>query len=78
ILNIEDSRTSKQIGFINATENFDALLKKVESGNIKAIFALYPVNIKDVFRISDAGGIMPPKSTWMEPKLRGGLVIHKF
>jgi uncharacterized protein (DUF1015 family) len=75
-LGIEDPRTSKRIDFIGGMRGTKELQKLVNSGKAKVAFSLYPVTIDDLIKISDAGEIMPPKSTWFEPKLRDGLLVH--
>jgi uncharacterized protein (DUF1015 family) len=77
ILNIGDLRTSKRIDFVGGIRGLCELKKSVDSGKMKAAFALYPVSMKQLTDIADSGKIMPPKTTWFEPKLRSGLVIHK-
>ena len=76
ILGIEDQRTSKNIDFIGGIRGTKELEKLVNSGRAKAAFSFYPVSIEDLMKISDAGEIMPPKSTWFEPKLRDGLLVY--
>jgi uncharacterized protein (DUF1015 family) len=76
ILDIKDLRTSKRIDFVGGIRGLGELKKRVDSGDMKAAFALYPVSIKQLFDIADSGNIMPPKTTWFEPKLRSGLVVH--
>ncbi len=76
ILGIDDPRTNKNIDFIGGIRGTKELEKLVNSGKAKVAFSLYPVSVNDLMRISDAGEIMPPKSTWFEPKLRDGLLIH--
>lgn len=76
ILNIKDPRTDKNIDFIGGIRGTDELVKLVDSGKALAAFSMYPVSIQDLINISDAGEIMPPKSTWFEPKLRDGLLVH--
>ena len=78
ILYIKDLRTSKRIDFIGGIRGLGELKKKVDSGAAKAAFALYPVSMQQLINIADSGNIMPPKTTWFEPKLRSGLVIHKL
>lgn len=78
ILNIQDLRTSKRIDFVGGIRGLDELKKRVDSGAMKAAFALYPVSMQQLIHIADTGNIMPPKTTWFEPKLRSGLVIHKL
>ena len=76
ILDIQDLRRSKRIDFIGGIRGLKELKKRVDSGEMKVAFALYPVSMKQLITIADSGNIMPPKSTWFEPKLRSGLVIH--
>jgi uncharacterized protein (DUF1015 family) len=76
ILGIEDIQTDKRIEFIGGIRGTDELERLVDAGKAKIAFSMYPTSIEDLFEVSDAGGIMPPKSTWFEPKLRDGLLIH--
>jgi uncharacterized protein (DUF1015 family) len=76
ILDIQDLRRSKRIDFIGGIRGLKELKKRVDSGEMKVAFALYPVSMDQLMTIADSGNIMPPKSTWFEPKLRSGLVIH--
>ena len=76
ILDIQDLRRSKRIDFIGGIRGLGELKKKVDSGEIEVAFALYPVSLEQLIAIADSGNIMPPKTTWFEPKLRSGLVIH--
>ena len=76
ILDIQDLRRSKRIDFIGGIRGLGELMKRVDSGEMKVAFALYPVSMNQLISIADSGNIMPPKSTWFEPKLRSGLVIH--
>jgi uncharacterized protein (DUF1015 family) len=78
ILDIMDLRTSKRIDFVGGIRGLAELSKRVDSGDMKAAFALYPASLKQLIDIADSGNIMPPKTTWFEPKLRSGLVIHKL
>jgi uncharacterized protein (DUF1015 family) len=78
ILDIQDLRTSKRIDFVGGIRGLEELKKRVDSGEMKAAFALYPVSMQQLINIADSGNIMPPKTTWFEPKLRSGLVIHKL
>jgi len=78
ILDIKDLRTSKRIDFVGGIRGLGELQKRVDSGEMKAAFALYPVSMKQLIDIADTGNIMPPKTTWFEPKLRSGLVIHEL
>jgi uncharacterized protein (DUF1015 family) len=76
IFDIQDLRRSKRIDFIGGIRGLGELKKRVDSGEMKVAFALYPVSMKQLITIADTGNIMPPKTTWFEPKLRSGLVIH--
>lgn len=78
ILGISDLRTSKRIDFVGGIRGLGELKKRVDSGEMAVAFALYPVSMKQLIDIADTGNIMPPKTTWFEPKLRSGLVIHKL
>ena len=78
ILGIKDQRTDDRIDFVGGIRGLRELEKRVDSGEMKIAFALYPVSIKQLIDIADAGMVMPPKSTWFEPKLRSGLVVHEF
>jgi uncharacterized protein (DUF1015 family) len=76
ILGISDLQTDKRIRFIGGGKGTEKLEKKVDSGKFKVAFSLYPASVDDLLDVSDAGEVMPPKSTWFEPKLRDGLLIH--
>ena len=76
LLDIKDLRTSKRIDFVGGIRGLNELKKRVDSGEMKCAFALYPVSMEQLLNIADTGNIMPPKTTWFEPKLRSGLVIH--
>ncbi len=78
ILGIADPRTSKEIDFIGGIRGCGELVKLVGSGDYKVAFSMYPTTVKQLMDIADAGEIMPPKSTWFEPKLRDGIVCHNF
>lgn len=78
ILGIHDPRTDKRIDFVGGIRGLTELEKRVDSGEMKLAFALYPTSINELINIADAGQIMPPKSTWFEPKLRDGLFVHFF
>ena len=78
LLDIKDLRTSKRIDFVGGIRGLGELKKRVDSGEMVAAFALYPVSMKQLIDIADTGNIMPPKTTWFEPKLRSGLAIHKL
>jgi len=76
ILGIHDLRTSTRIDFVGGIRGLSELKRRVDSGEMKAAFALYPVSMQQLIDIADSGNIMPPKTTWFEPKLRSGLVVH--
>jgi uncharacterized protein (DUF1015 family) len=76
VLGIEDPRTSDRIGFIGGARGSEELERLVDEGSARAAFSLYPTTIEDLFTISDMNEIMPPKSTWFEPKLKDGLLVH--
>jgi len=76
VLDIQDLRRSKRIDFVGGLRGLGELKKRVDSGEMKVAFALFPVSMKQLLTIADSGNIMPPKTTWFEPKLRSGLVIH--
>lgn len=76
ILGIKDLRTDKRIDFVGGIRGLSELKRRVDSGEMKIAFALYPVSMKQLTDIADSGNIMPPKTTWFEPKLRSGLAIH--
>jgi len=76
ILGIKDQRTDKRIDFIGGIRGLAELEKRVNSGEMTVAFSLYPVSIEQLFNIADSGNVMPPKSTWFEPKLRDGLLTH--
>ena len=78
ILGIKDLRTDKRIDFVGGIRGLGELSKRVDSGEMAVAFALYPVSMKQLVDIADSGNIMPPKTTWFEPKLRSGLAIHKL
>jgi uncharacterized protein (DUF1015 family) len=78
LLDIQNLRTSQRIDFVGGIRGLEELSKRVDSGEMKAAFALYPVSMKQLINIADSGNIMPPKTTWFEPKLRSGLVVHKL
>lgn len=75
LLNINDPRTDKRVDFVGGIRGLGELEKRVNSGDMAAAFSCYPVSIKQLFDIADSGNVMPPKSTWFEPKLRDGLVV---
>ncbi|HYN84592.1 MAG TPA: DUF1015 family protein [Pyrinomonadaceae bacterium] len=76
VLGIRDVRTDKRIDFVGGIRGTEELVRLVDEGKFKVAFALHPTSIDDLIRVSDARGIMPPKSTWFEPKLRDGILIH--
>ena len=76
ILGIKDLRTDKRIDFVGGIRGLGELKRRVDSGEMAVAFAMYPVSMKQILDIADSGNIMPPKTTWFEPKLRSGLVIH--
>jgi uncharacterized protein (DUF1015 family) len=76
LLDIKDLRTDKRIDFVGGIRGLGELKKRVDSGEMAVAFALYPVSMQQLINIADTGNIMPPKTTWFEPKLRSGLVIH--
>ena len=78
ILGIHDLRSDKRIDFVGGIRGLEELKRRVDSGEMAMALALYPVTMQQLMRIADTGNIMPPKTTWFEPKLRSGLVIHKL
>ena len=78
VLGIKDLRSDKRIDFVGGIRGLGELKKRVDSGEMKVALALYPVSMKQLMDIADTGNIMPPKTTWFEPKLRSGLIIHKL
>ncbi|MEG1586955.1 MAG: DUF1015 domain-containing protein, partial [Bacteroidales bacterium] len=78
ILDIRELRTDKRIDFVGGLRGLEELKRRVDSGEMKMALALYPVSMKQLMDIADTNQIMPPKTTWFEPKLRSGLVIHKL
>lgn len=78
ILGITDLRSDKRIDFVGGIRGLDELKRRVDSGEMALALALYPVSMKQLINIADTGNIMPPKTTWFEPKLRSGLVIHRL
>jgi len=76
LLDIKDQRTDKRIDFVGGIRGLGELVKRVDSGEMKVAFSLFPVTIEQLFAIADSGKTMPPKSTWFEPKLRDGLLTH--
>jgi uncharacterized protein (DUF1015 family) len=78
LFNIVDLRTDKRIDFVGGMRGLKELERRVNNGEMKVAFALYPVSMKQLIDIADSGQIMPPKTTWFEPKLRSGLVVHSL
>lgn len=78
LLNIKDPRTTDRLSFVGGIRGYQELKNRVDDHEAKAAFALYPVSISDLLSVADSGMVMPPKSTWFEPKLRSGLFIHQF
>ena len=78
IWGIADPKTDSRIDFVGGIRGLGELQKRVDSGEMVAAFALFPVTMRQIINIADTGNIMPPKTTWFEPKLRRGLVIHKL
>ena len=78
LLSIKDPRTSDRLQFIGGIRGYEELKQAVDSNRAKAAFGVYPVSINDLINVADKGLIMPPKSTWFEPKLRSGLIVHQF
>ncbi len=78
VLDIKDLRTSKRIDFVGGIRGLGELQRRVDNGEMKVAFALYAVSMQQLINITDSGNIMPPKTTWFEPKLRSGLVIHEL
>ena len=78
ILEIGDLRKSERIDFVGGIRGLSELSRRVDSGEMAVAFALYPVSMEQLLAIADAGEIMPPKTTWFEPKLRSGLFVHSI
>ena len=78
ILGIKDLRSDKRIDFVGGIRGLGELKRRVDDGEMKVALALYPVSMNQLIAIADSGNIMPPKTTWFEPKLRSGLIIHKL
>ncbi|MCJ7801411.1 MAG: DUF1015 domain-containing protein, partial [Candidatus Marinimicrobia bacterium] len=76
IFGISDPKTDKRINFVGGIRGTKELVKLVDSGEYKIAFSLYPTSIKQLLDVADAGNVMPPKSTWFEPKLRDGIVVN--
>jgi uncharacterized protein (DUF1015 family) len=78
LLGIKDLRSDKRIDFVGGIRGLDELTRRVDSGEMQVALALYPVSMQQLMAIADTGNIMPPKTTWFEPKLRSGLIVHKL
>ena len=78
VLGIQDPRTDKRIDFVGGIRGLDELVRRVDEGDMEIAFSMYPTSMAQLMDIADAGKIMPPKSTWFEPKLRSGIFIHKL
>ena len=78
VLGIDDPKNNPRISFVGGVLGMDELEKRINSGKYKVAFSMYPTNIEDVMNVADAGLTMPPKSTWFEPKLRSGIIIHEL
>lgn len=76
VLGIKDPRTDERINFMGGIRGLDALATKVNEGAYSVAFAMYPTSMEELIKVADAGKIMPPKSTWFEPKLRDAMVVH--
>jgi uncharacterized protein (DUF1015 family) len=76
VLNISDPRRDKRIDFVGGIRGLQELEKRVDSGEMAVAFAMFPTRMEDLMAVADAGEVMPPKSTWFEPKLADGLVSH--
>ena len=78
LLGIDDPRTSERIDFVGGIRGTDALQERVDRGEAALAVSMHPTSIEELLAVSDAGLLMPPKSTWFEPKLRSGLLVHLF
>ncbi len=78
VLGIRDIRTDPRVEFVGGTRGTDDLVQLVDDGRASVAFSMFPVSVAELMAISDAGHIMPPKSTWFDPKLRDGLLIHEI
>jgi uncharacterized protein (DUF1015 family) len=78
ILNITDQRRDKNISFVGGIRGTEELVRLVDSGKAQLAISMYPTDIRELIDVSDEGLLMPPKSTWFEPKLRSGLLVHTF
>ena len=78
LLGIKNPRTDERIDFVGGIRGLGELERRVDNNEMKVAFALFPVSMEQLMKIADSGVVMPPKSTWFEPKLRSGLVVHAF
>jgi uncharacterized protein (DUF1015 family) len=78
VLGIDDPRTSERIDFIGGIRGPEELVRLVDSGRFAVAFSMYPTTLDQLLSVADSGNVMPPKSTWFEPKLRSGLVVHSL
>jgi uncharacterized protein (DUF1015 family) len=78
VLGITDPRRDPNLGFVGGIRGTGELERRVDAGQAQAAFSMHPTQIEDLLDVSDAGELMPPKSTWFEPKLRSGLLAHRF
>jgi len=78
ILGIDDPRTNDRVAFVGGIRGTDELERLVDSGEYRVAFSMFPTSIEDLFAVSDMGEVMPPKSTWFEPKLKDGLFVHRI
>jgi uncharacterized protein (DUF1015 family) len=76
VLGIDDPRSNPRIEFVGGIQSADELRRRVDSGRAAVAFSLHPVTMDQIMQVADAGQVMPPKSTWFEPKLRSGLLVH--
>jgi uncharacterized protein (DUF1015 family) len=78
VLGIDDPLTSDRLDFVGGVRGTGELMRRVDAGEAAAAFSLHPLTVDDLMAVADAGRILPPKSTWFEPKLRSGLVVHEL
>lgn len=78
VLGIDDPRSSTRIEFVGGIRGVDELSARVDAGDAAVAFSMFPVTVDQLMAVSDSGAVMPPKSTWFEPKLRSGLFVHEF
>jgi uncharacterized protein (DUF1015 family) len=78
LLGIDDPRTSERIDFVGGVRGSEELARRVDAGEAAVAFALHPLSLDELMAVADAGRVLPPKSTWFEPKLRSGLVVHEL